>query len=113
MTITASQLDDLERKARAATPGPWITWDAPEDGEVYDGTDCKRVVQVSRHPVAANVEHIAANSPDVTLALIARIRELERTVGQAADLLEAKSDGSARREWAKAIRKYVANGVEP
>ena len=49
---------------------------------------------------------------NVVIAMIARIRELERTVGQAADLLEAKSDGLARREWAKAIRRYVANGGE-
>jgi hypothetical protein len=112
MTITTSQLDELERKALAATATWWLR-----------GRDTEMVVPdvgaKTRHGSAglhlgpSNVDHIAANSPDVTLALIARIRELERTVGQAADLLEAKSDGSARREWAKAIRKYVANGVAP
>jgi hypothetical protein len=107
MTITTSQLDELERKARAATPGPWITWDAPEDGEVYDGTDCKRVVQVSRHPVAANVEHIAANSPDVTLALVSRISELETELLGIAQVSEEEGwpDHAAR------LRALVGRGA--
>lgn len=52
-------LDELARKARAATQ------EGPSDAESI-----------------ANAEHIAANSPPVTLALIARIRELERILGE-------------------------------
>lgn len=81
-------LDKLEAIATAAIE---------EDGEVS---------------VAAWDEHIAAASPPVVLALIARIRVLQRTVGQSATLLEAKSDVAARREWAKRIRVYAAEGAE-
>lgn len=87
-------LDDLERKASAATPGPWTTLGAqgriPEycrgfgivkagDGEwvadAYDNT------LFTDDQCLANARHIAATSPPVTLALIARIRELETALG--------------------------------
>ena len=81
-------LDELERKARAATQeGPWglrmpdrghgiegvvvETEDGRQIAEAYDSTSW------SDDKCIANGEHIAANSPPVTLALIARIRELE------------------------------------
>lgn len=78
-------LDELERKARAAKYVSNITryfvrvgwpmivaWSHTIDGEdtcvPQSYAECFRAV---------DAEHIAANSPPVTLALIARIRELE------------------------------------
>lgn len=95
-------LDDLERKARAATPGPWrlgdwsavfgtrerpermliiernLTHAGPEPYVCGRGDGRFEVLRLDE-PVSdeANALHIAANSPSVTLALVARIRELE------------------------------------
>lgn len=116
-------LDELERTARAARPGPWQWYGNTKTQEVYLATvhggrvfvmdfvrwgmhDAQPRFQVEpgvmvalgelgkqEHPMGPMFEathrrqfagighpdarHIAANSPDVTLALIARIRELE------------------------------------
>lgn len=58
-------LDERERKAKAACPGPW-QW--------YGNT------KMHGHPDA---EHIAENDPTSTLAVIAYVRELEAALGQA------------------------------
>ena len=89
MTI---DLDDLERKARAATGQPdWrvyccseaspgeacaIIGDPHRSGVVHDTNND----ECQHHMARADAEHIAANGPPVTLALIARIRELEGVV---------------------------------
>lgn len=58
MTITAEQLDELERKAKAARrPGGWQF-----DDDNYTPEGCA---------------HIAANSPDVTLVMVGQIRDLD------------------------------------
>lgn len=79
-------LDDLERKAQAATPGNWTAITPPND---VDGCSTgavvaavaprQRVYKDHRGGIAveANRQHIAAASPPVVLALIERIRELE------------------------------------
>ena len=96
-------LDELERKARAAGhPGQWIacekgtvdTEDGAQIADVYDnapwtGKECFR-----------NGEHIAANSPQVTLALISRIRELE-------DALSAFHDDVYDHRVAAVIKKGI------
>lgn len=70
MTITTEQLDELERKARAA---PRLTWYVA--GE-YPLEHCE----------IRKAVHIAANSPAVTLSLIARIRDLELRLEIATEL---------------------------
>lgn len=115
-------LDQLERVARAARPGPWQWYGNTKMNEVYLSTihggrvfvmdfvrwgmgGAQPRFQVdelmvtlgdlgkAEHPMGPkfeashrrqfvgighpDAEHIAANSPDVTLALIGRIRELE------------------------------------
>jgi hypothetical protein len=105
---TKIDLDDLERKATASTdelgdqawrvyqcrsagPGeacgikdwPFVSEDedACQQGVVFDTSrdECHH------HMALADAAHIAANSPPVTLALIARIRELESAYGQIVD----------------------------
>lgn len=123
-------LDDIERKARAATGGEWaadrvpgmpradepilavvVSMEIDDRGRQQQVADCYDNTHCSDHQNAANAAHIAANSPPVTLALIARIRELEAEVDRAADLLEAGSDRGARRSWAAGLRESVEKGV--
>ena len=87
-------LDAIEKTAREATPGPWeIYQDDESDGlEIRTALDGDVDSDTGQHIVVggiliafmgdmlhedANAAHIASNSPDVTLALVARIRELE------------------------------------
>lgn len=55
--------------------------------------------------------HSTTADGPVTLALIARIRELEAEVARAAGLLEASSDRGARKVWAAGLRESIAKGV--
>lgn len=86
---TKIDLDDLERKARAATTGPW-SWD-DKDGYIVDPGGLVAFGEPTHegnHRIEIsdeNATHIAANSPPVTLALIARIRELEGALREACD----------------------------
>lgn len=60
-------LDELERKALACKSGFWISL-------ALDASDDERWADPESQ---ASAVHIAANGPLVTLALVARIRELE------------------------------------
>lgn len=77
--ITDKKLAELVRIARAATPGPWST-ERPSGGLTICGTPGRQAVYANppggQFP-AADQRHIAANSPDVTLALIQHIRSEE------------------------------------
>lgn len=72
-------LEELVRKARGASPGNWRV--GTDDG--MTGTSILRedldadLYQVADRASPEDAVHIAANSPPVTLALVARIRELE------------------------------------
>lgn len=128
-THTAIDLDELERKARAATPGMWQWFGNTKIREIYLATvdrgrvfimdfvrwgmagaqprfgladfdgGCMRSVGelgAAEHPSGPvfevayrrhfsgighpDAQHIAANSPPVTLGLIDRIRELEASL---------------------------------
>lgn len=84
-------LDELERLAKAATPGPWEP--AFRDTVIAGPTkkNTPREVSGGRGVVArvddddeslwaqaeANAEHIAAANPEVVLALVARVRLAE------------------------------------
>lgn len=79
-------LEELEQKAKAATPGPWTTAKPAKDAEgwqtgvVIAGTPGRQGIWATPPGGSmpyADQQHIAANSPTTTLALIARIRELE------------------------------------
>jgi hypothetical protein len=90
MTLTTSQLDELERKAReASSTDDWHTRPGP-------------VVIMS--PLA--MAHIAANSPDVTLQLVAIARaalawsEARRSISYDAPFQR----GEAERALAAALR---------
>jgi hypothetical protein len=80
VTITTSRLDEIDRKARAATPGPWSQYESMvcgpgESANNMDVADCalgSEPEDVEEWTAALrDAEHIAANSPDVTLQLVA------------------------------------------
>ncbi|MBV2131997.1 ead/Ea22-like family protein [Pseudomonas sp. MAP12] len=82
MSITDEQLAELERKAQAATPGPWSTWGdafiAPvrknDDGS--GSVECARTVaEVYGSGTSADWKFIAAANPATVLAMIATIRQ--------------------------------------
>lgn len=77
-------LDDLEAKAQMATEGPWEchTELLRDDEGCVDGYAASIIAPMwdvinsswDRESGLSDAEHIAANSPDVTLALVAALR---------------------------------------
>jgi hypothetical protein len=78
-------LDDLERKARAAESDEW-QW-RPANGDILEGKHNAQIVLAGEDLTCSVSDraHIAAASPPVVLALIARIRELETAARDVAD----------------------------
>jgi hypothetical protein len=78
-------LDELERLAAKATPGPWTAdnwsrvWHEPKQGVRRTVADCVRVTVKSPKQHRANARLIAAMHKAVP-ELVARVRELEETV---------------------------------
>lgn len=106
---TKLNLDDLERKARAADDAVEIPWWSPDSAHLdHAGVS------------AADREHIAANSPPVTLTLIARIRDFEEILPRVADEIEAWVQSESQYDdytcdpgWklAEQVRALLAKGV--
>lgn len=97
-------LDEIERLARAATPGPWMP-DGEDFWTVQGGANMGLVAQVGNpaYPSTkdeANARYIAALSPDVVLELVAEVRRL-RDVVELADVLlaKARSERDEREGW--------------
>lgn len=85
-------LDALEKLAKAATPGLWRF----HTGRDYVYSERWRVCYFERDereerageiPVCFDAEYIASISPDVCLALIERIRNLEKNIDEFDELL--------------------------
>lgn len=78
-------LDDLERKARAATAGPWRVGSSdPADYRAVLREDAEGdVYEIVNDAAPEDAAHIAAASPPVMIALIARIRELDAAADRA------------------------------
>lgn len=151
--MSTLDLDELERKAKGARPGPWEWYGNTKMHEVYLATvhggrvfvmDFARwgmggaqprfqidglMVRLgelgeSEHPLGPkfevsyrrqfagighpDAEHIAANDPTTTLALIARIRKLEAKLTEVADEMALSSENP---DDTADIRVLVAEGV--
>lgn len=86
-------IDELERLAKAATPGPWMADDVQERGSdgrwgVWHVASLGPICRVGdpyprgdNNP-SENMDYIAALSPDVALALIARLRKAEEALSR-------------------------------
>lgn len=101
-------LAELERIARAAEQDEW-EWDSSvlegvHNGQVVMFADTDEPEIIASVP---NKAHIAANSPPVTLALIARIRELESL----ADELAGVYVGEGYPQDAVRVRALLEKGV--
>lgn len=94
-----TDLDDLERKARAATPGPRIAEQFFREGDKPGtvagryrifllGADNPRTNSRDCDWTFADASYIAATAPDVVLALVAELRALRAE--------KAKSDAFAK-----------------
>jgi len=119
--MTKIDIDELERKARAASTQDEWQW-RPDDLNVLEGKHDGQIAINVHHSndddldgiLVASIrdrEHIAANSPPVTLALVARIRELEASVMRAVSCLQAGSDKGARRLWAQGLIEDLEKGT--
>jgi hypothetical protein len=79
MTMTTTlDLDALEAIAAAATPGPWQPYASQPEVSVMCSGKVLASIEVRNGFGWRDMEHIAAFSPTTALALIARVRELER-----------------------------------
>lgn len=95
-----TDLDDLEKKAREATPGPWVSDCEEESRQILDPDEYidvsvwqgvsfegKFINNIAFDNCIANADYIAAANPSAILDLIARCRKAEARVAE----LEAQS----------------------
>lgn len=80
--MTPEQLDAIEARANAATPGPW-TLDHPDDGTEITGPD-STVTEL-------DIQFIIHARTDIP-ALIAEIRRLRRELGRLSSLADDAFD---------------------
>lgn len=110
MTITDELLVELQRKAKAATPGPWAVNPLDieyEDNSIYASTlsnGTRRLIcTVSTGSSApGNRAHIAAASPAVVDALVEHIRSLT-------ERLEKAEKDAGRYRWLRDSCQDVAD----
>lgn len=123
--ITKEQLAELERLARAATPGPWHTDRMPYTERILSGNDFYVARTFGMRQRDLNAAYIAAANPATVLALMAdneakavRIAELEQDLvgafvrigeleyeveaaGEAPPILGAADLAAGNRYWAR------------
>lgn len=104
-------LDELEAKAKAATPGPWTSdfcgdvWTisplVPKEFHEGVGADIFRMIgSTSTGPDGGNGAYIAAANPETILRLIAAYRELEAALNFYTPMTQSKDN--AREALARA-----------
>lgn len=106
MTATADWIDDLERKAKAATPGLWVADHSEEDNSAVkqEGRAWWDGLAFCRRP--ADAKFIAAANPATILRLIEDNRRMRhgslcpecsaKAWGERADLLRERDELAAR-----------------
>lgn len=100
--MTKIDLDEHDRTARKASTQDEWQWrrgdlnvlEGKHDGQIVIHVHRSREEDLDKLLVASNRDraHIAANSPPVTLALVARIRELEGLCGDVLGMLRSTGD---------------------
>lgn len=119
-TTTLLDLDALEAKARAATPGPYrvctcgkcgLIWSIPADAVVTIAqAEMEDMPGFTREQRSANAEYVVAASPDVVLALIAENRQLraERARRDAKPRLDVTAEDPLLHLWHDGSNYVVA-----
>lgn len=113
-------LDELEAKARAATPGPWRITDrrASPDGPGLDcnlsgpGISANIVRCAGSVNSEANAAFIAAANPAAVLELVARVRAYEAalaSVAQAGDDIVEMAESFVAARDVISLRNYGSN----
>lgn len=81
--LPASTLDELERLAEAATPGPWTAeYDndvGPNDEGFWEFYSI-RAIRAQFHGEESDARFVAACDPSTILALVREVRELREKV---------------------------------
>jgi hypothetical protein len=94
-----AEIDEIERLAKAATPGPWTVkseWTGEHSGaDVVYGSTGRAVAQCDEHDGEhgggeRNVEFIAAANPAAVLELIAEMRRLSVGLARVVTKLDAE-----------------------
>jgi len=93
--MTPEQLNEIERIAKAATPGPWYVHTSIVFGDKIHNTRIATPQSPNgNYPVDAfphNAAYIARLDPATTLAMVARIRELEEAMKPFAEAANAET----------------------
>jgi hypothetical protein len=82
--VTPAELDEMERAAKAATPGPYAVSVYGYHVDFVRQPSMERIF-VARAHLKADAEHIAAANPETVLRLIAYARRLEALLPEAFD----------------------------
>jgi hypothetical protein len=108
--IPDAKLDELERLAHAATPGPWEWWTSNSwrrltaEGGREGGVLCPFVNRYDHHPdlsiSAEDMAHIASADPPTVLELVRELRETRRLAAVGAEAERHKELG---RTWRSAL----------
>lgn len=86
--MTLSDIEAIEKRAAAATAGPWgiggrIAGLREDHVAVFGGRDFGCAVMNGNHETdVANAAHIAGMDPSTTLSLCAEVRRLKALVGE-------------------------------
>jgi len=112
---TLIDLESLEQKARAASPGPWVVHaDGMEFGSSDRSTNpgidtadgqvvCWWGTGLCGIPQKPDAEFIASSNPETVLAMVEEIRSLRRALG---DMLFAFDDGVGE-DWSQSVLDFA------
>ena len=88
--MTDAELLELEKKAKAATPGPWkAVGECVADSDRYVLANCN--TNFSKGQVNSNAAYIAAANPAVVLEMITELRQAKAERDWLAETLETHS----------------------
>lgn len=115
-----SDLDELERLARAATPGPWKNYSinpkvTPEHAiysEWLEGIPEAQSSEIATLLTPKNAEFIAAANPEAVLALVARVREAEAVIAEARRAVQPHEHTPASLHMAEILSTYEKGATQ-
>lgn len=116
---TDQQLDDIEARSQAATPGPWTAWAESYPHLVLQGpqdvhpSEADGVISTNLAVnEAADAKFIAAMSPEVAKVLVAEVRRLRAQLAAVRGLCDEQDQAARMFEgptpaWIRAVRAVV------
>lgn len=94
-----TNLDELARLAREATPGPWYSHEPSEQAVWMDIKDRRYLIAATCHDLAGdgNAAYIAAANPETMLDLVGQCQAMKFTLTQIAAYDEPKAAAAAKQ----------------